>query len=194
MFLLSTGATIAIVVVALIAVLVIAVIAKYNSLVKARNKVRNSWSQIDVQLKRRFDMIPNLVETVKGYAKHEEGIFMEFAKARGLYAQSSQAKSVEGMANADKGLSGAISRLLLVQEKYPELKANANFQTLMSDLKTSEDKIAYTRQFYNDTAQKYNDAVEMFPGNIIAGMFHFEKAEYFEVTDEAQKEAPKVSF
>lgn len=192
--LMSTGAIVGIIIAVLVVILVIAIISCYNSLVQLRNKVKNAWSQIDVQLKRRFDMIPNLVETVKGYAKHEESIFGEFAKARGLYAQASKDGDVNGMAEANKGLSGALSRLLVVQEQYPELKANSNFQTLMNDLKETEDKISYTRQFYNDVVLKYNNKVEMFPGNIVAKMFNFKVAAFFEVTSEEQREAPKVKF
>ena len=188
------GTVIAIVVVLVVVVIVALVISCYNKLVQLRNKVKNAWSQIDVQLKRRFDMIPNLVETVKGYASHEESIFGEFARARGLYAQASKDGSVEGMAEANKGLSGVLSRLLVVQEQYPELKANSNFQTLMSELTETEDKISYTRQFYNDVALKYNNQVEMFPGNIVASIFKFEVAEYFNVTDEEERKAPKVKF
>lgn len=194
MFLSLTGTIVTIAIVLLVVILIVAVISCYNKLVQLRNKVKNAWSQIDVQLKRRFDMIPNLVETVKGYASHEESIFGEFAKARGLYAQASQSGSVEGMAEANKGLSGALSRLLIVQEKYPELKANSNFQTLMNELTETEDKISYTRQFYNDVVLKYNNKVEMFPGNIIASMFNFKVAEFFNVTDEAERKAPQVKF
>ena len=178
----------------LVVVLVIAMISGYNKLVVARNKVKNAWSQIDVQLKRRFDLIPNLVETVKGYAKHEEAIYGEFARARGLYQSASQKGDVKGMAEAEKGLSGALSRLLVVTEQYPQLQANENFKTLMNDLKDTENKISYTRQFYNDTAMGYNNMVERFPGLIIARFFGFQPAEYFNVTDEAQREAPKVQF
>ena len=194
MFLSLAGTIVTVAIVLLVVILIVAVISCYNKLVQLRNKVKNAWSQIDVQLKRRFDMIPNLVETVKGYASHEESIFGEFAKARGLYAQASQSGSVEGMAEANKGLSGALSRLLMVQEKYPELKANSNFQTLMNELTETEDKISYTRQFYNDVVLKYNNKVEMFPGNIIASMFNFKIAEYFNVTDEAERKAPQVKF
>ena len=190
----GTGIIVLIVVVALVVLLIFWVIGVYNKLVGLRNKVRNSWSQVDVQLKRRFDLIPNLVETVKGYAKHEESIFGEFARARGLYAQASKSGDVAKAAEAEKGLAGALSRLLVVQERYPELKANDNFKDMMNQLKDTENKIAYSRQFYNDTALKYNDKVEMFPGNIIAGMFNFKIADFFEVTDETQREAVRVQF
>ena len=163
-------------------------------MVVERNKVKNAWSQIDVQLKRRFDLIPNLVETVKGYAKHEEAIYGEFARARGLYQSASQKGDVKGMAEAERGLSGALSRLLVVTEQYPQLQANEDFKSLMNDLKDTENKISYTRQFYNDTVMNYNNMVERFPGLIIARFFGFKPADFFAVTDEAQREAPKVQF
>lgn len=192
LFLIEIGGWITIIVVVLIIVLFVSfLISQYNSLVNHRNRVRNGWSQIDVHLKRRFDLIPNLLETVKGYAKHEADIFGEFAKARGLYAQAS---TPQAAANAEQGLSGALSRLLMVQERYPELQANENFKKLMSELSDTEDKIAYTRQFYNDSVLKYNNKVELFPSNLVAHMFKFEKAQFFEVNDVAQREAPKVSF
>ncbi len=195
MFLEIGGGTIALIIIlAIIVVLAVAIIGVYNKLVVGRNKVKNSWSQIDVQLKRRFDMIPNLVETVKGYAAHEESIFGEFAKARGLYAQSQQSGSVAQAAEAEKGISGALSRLLVVQEQYPELKANENFRDLMAQLKDTEDKIAYGRQFYNDTALKFNNMREVFPTVIIANLFNFKSADFFEVTEAAEREAVKVKF
>lgn len=178
----------------LVIILVISTISCYNKFVEVRNKVKNAWSQIDVQLKRRFDMIPNLVETVKGYANHEESIFGEFAKARGLYAQSSEKGDVKGMVEASKGLSGALSRLLVVSEQYPELKANENFKSLMESLKETEDKISYTRQFYNDTALVYNTKIQKFPGLIIARLFNFKEAEFFNVESEEERKAPKVQF
>ncbi|MDD2258692.1 MAG: LemA family protein [Bacilli bacterium] len=192
LFLMPVGGWIAIGAVLLVVIIFISfLISQYNSLVINRNRVRNGWSQIDVHLKRRFDLIPNLLETVKGYVKHEAEIFGEFAKARNLYAQ---ANNPQTLANAEKELSGALSRLLMVQERYPDLQANDNFKMLMSELSDTEDKIAYTRQFYNDSVLKYNNKVELFPSNIIAGWFKFEKAEFFEVVEESQREAPKVSF
>ncbi|OHE35216.1 MAG: hypothetical protein A2013_01150, partial [Tenericutes bacterium GWE2_38_8] len=168
---LSTGAITLIIVVVVLVLVVGFLVKNYNTLVVLRNKVRNSFSQIDVQLKRRFDMIPNLVETVKGYAKHEESIFGEFARARGLYAQASKSGNVQEMANADHGFTAALSRLMVVSEQYPELKANINFIELMEQLKDTENKIAFSRQFYNDTVMKYNNTIELFPSNIVAGMF-----------------------
>src|SRR5690554_363006 len=194
MFLLSTGAIIGIVTAVVVVLLIFWLIGVYNKLVELRNKVRNGWSQIDVQLKRRFDLIPNLAETVKGYASMEKEIFDQFAKARGLYAQASQTGNVEQAAEANATLGGTLSRLLMVQERYPELKANTNFQDMMRQLKDTEDKISFTRQFYNDTVLAYNNKIEVFPNNIVASMFKFEAAQFFEVKDEAQREAPRVKF
>ena len=181
------------VVLVLVIALVAWIISVYNKLVKSRNKVKNSWSQIDVQLKRRFDLIPNLAETVKGYAKHESGIFEEFAKARNVYSQASQSGNVAGMSEANNMLTGALSRLIAVSEAYPELKANANFTSMMQELSNTEDKIAYTRQFYNDVVMTYNNLREVFPGSIVANMFGFKEAELFKA-DEASRENVKVQF
>ncbi len=194
MFLSIVGTVIGIVALILLVVVIGFVISVYNQLVVLRNRVKNSWAQIDVQLKRRFDLIPNLVETVKGYAAHEKEIFQEFAKARGLYAHAAQSGSVAEAGLAEQGISGALSRLLAVQERYPELQANENFKDLMAQLKETEDKISFGRQFYNDTALKFNNKIELFPSNIVANIFKFNAAEYFTVKDEKQREAVKVSF
>ncbi|HAQ55932.1 MAG TPA: hypothetical protein DCR44_00770 [Acholeplasmatales bacterium] len=195
MFLAITAGTITLIVVlVVVAAIVFWVIGAYNTLVALRNKVKNAWSQIDVQLKRRFDLIPNLVETVKGYATHEKDIWEQFGKARGLYQQSAQTGDVAKAAEAEKGLVGALSRLMVVSEAYPELKANENFKEMMAQLKDTEDKIMFNRQFYNDTAMKFNVKVEMFPGNIVAKLFKFEVAKYFEVSEEAERQAVKVKF
>lgn len=188
------GTVIAIVVVLLVVVVVALVISCYNKLVQLRNKVKNAWSQIDVQLKRRFDLLPNLAETVKGYASHEKEIWDAFAEARGSYTRATQSDSVEAAAQANQSLGQALSRLLIVQEQYPELKANSNFQSMMAELRETEDKIQYARQFYNDIVLKYNNKVEMFPSNIVAKMFNFKVAEFFEVTNADQKEAPQIKF
>lgn len=190
----GVGSYIGIGLIVVFVLILIFVVKNYNKLVVLRNNVRNSWSQIDVQLKRRFDMIPNLVETVKGYAAHEDGIFGEFARARGLYAQASQSGDIAQTAEAAKGISGALGRLLMVQEQYPELKANENFKDLMLQLKDTEDKISFGRQFYNDTALKLNNKIELFPSNVIAGMFSFKAATYFEVDDKSERQAVKVKF
>lgn len=192
---LSLGGIIAGVVIALVViVLVVAFVKAYNKLVELRNKVKNGWSQIDVQLKRRFDLLPNLAETVKGYASHEKEIWDAFAEARGSYTRATQSDSVEAAAQANQSLGQALSRLLIVQEQYPELKANSNFQSMMAELRETEDKIQYARQFYNDVVLKYNNKVEMFPSNIVAKMFNFKVAEFFEVANADQKEAPQIKF
>ena len=197
--LMSTGGIVAIVVVAIVVLLIIALVAwiisSYNKLVKSRNKVDNSWAQIDVQLKRRFDLIPNLVETVKGYTKHEGDILGRFADARKMYDDARQSGSVKSLAEADANLSKALNVAInAVHEQYPELKANVQYQQLMNDLKDCESKIAYNRQFYNDTVLSYTNLKQMFPTTIIASMFHFENKEYFTVEEKEQREAPKVSF
>jgi LemA protein len=194
MLFLSTAGTIGIIIGVLAVILIIVIINMYNKLVLLRNRVKNGWSQIDVQLKRRFDMIPNLVETVKGYAAHEDKIFSEFGRARGLYAQSAKTGDVAQAAEAEKGVAGALSRLLMVQEAYPELKANENFKELMAQLKDTEDKISFNRQFYNDTALGLNNMIEMFPSNIVAKMFKFIPAKFFEVAEEAERQGVKVKF
>ncbi|HBP26105.1 MAG TPA: hypothetical protein DD618_04060 [Acholeplasmatales bacterium] len=193
-FLVTTGGIIGIVIAVIVVLLIFVVIGIYNNLVQLRNRTRNGWSQIDVQLKRRFDLIPNLAETVKGYASLEKGIFEEFAKARGLYAQGQQSGNVEQMAQANATLGGTLSRLLMVTEQYPELKANVSFQDMMAQLKDTEDKISFSRQFYNDTVLAYNNKIELFPSNIIANLFGFKAAQFFQVVEEAQREAPKVKF
>ena len=166
------------------------VMATYNKLIKGRNKVEGEWAQIDVQLKRRADLIPNLVETVKGYAAHEKETLDAVISAR---SKAIGANTTEEKIEANKELTSAISRLLVVAENYPELKANTNFLDLQSSLKETEDKIAYARQFYNDAAKSFKNAVEMFPSNIIAGMFGFKALPFFEVT-EADRETPEVKF
>lgn len=194
MFLINAGGIIGIITLVLLVAGIGLIINVYNQLVVLRNKVRNSWAQIDVQLKRRFDLIPNLVETVKGYATHEKEIFQEFAKARGLYAQAAKTGSVAEASLAEKGISGALSRLLAVQERYPELQANDNFKELMSQLEETEDKISFGRQFYNDVALKLNNKIELFPSNIVANLFGFKAAEYFTVSEASEREAVKVKF
>jgi LemA protein len=180
----------------LIVVLVIAVfggffVGMYNSLVRLRNRVKNAWSQIDVQLKRRHDLIPNLVETAKGYMKHEretlEGITQARSKAMG-------AGSVGEKSTAERDLSGAMSKFFLVVENYPDLKANQNFLALQEELTSTENKIAFARQSYNDQVLFFNNKIQVFPSNIVAGMFNFKSEEFFEVEEKAQKEVPKVSF
>lgn len=173
-----------------VVILVIWIIAIFNSLVVLRNRIKNAWAQIDVQLKRRFDLIPNLVETVKGYAKHEKETFKMVTEARNMM---SKAKTIGKKAEADNLLSGALKSLFAVAEAYPQLKANENFMMLQEELSGTENKIAYSRQFYNDTVLRYNNKIQMFPSNIIAGMFNFKENEFFE-TVEGEKKPVKVNF
>lgn len=175
---------------AIVLILVIWFFATYNKLISLRNKKDDQWSQIEVQLKRRADLIPNVVETVKGYAKHEKGTFEEVIKARNTYVS---AKTPEEEMKASGAVTEALSKLFALSENYPDLKANQNFLSLQNDLKDTEDKISYARQFYNDSVLTYNNKVEMVPSNIVANMTGFKKASFFE-TDEKDKEAPKVSF
>ena len=162
----------------------------YNGLVKLRNMVKDQWSQIDVLLKRRADLIPNLVETVKGYAKHESGTLEAVIAARNK-AVSATTPSDEMKANGE--LTQALSRLFALTEAYPDLKANTNFTDLQNNLKETEDKISYARQFYNDAVLSYKNKLEMFPSNIVASMFNFKPEQFFEAT-EAEKEVPQVKF
>ena len=179
-----------IVIIVVLVLLVLYVISTYNKLVNSKNKVENQFSQVDIQLKRRADLIPNLVETVKGYTKHEEGTFTKVVEARN---KALSANSINEKIEANNELSIALSKLLMLSESYPDLKANENFLSLQNDLKETEDKITYSRQFYNDSAMDFNNVVEMFPSNIIASMFKFKKFEYFKI-DEKEKETPKVKF
>ncbi len=167
----------------------------YNGLVKLRNEVKNAWAQIDVQLKRRYDLIPNLVETVKGYKDFERETLEAVTKARNIAMQASSA----GAGAAERGkaegeLSGALARLMVVVEQYPDLKANQNFLALQEELTSTENKISFSRQYYNDSVLRYNNQTQVFPSNIIAGMFGFKGSEFFQVTAEAERQAPKVSF
>ena len=179
-----------IVVLIVIAILAIAVIVLYNNLIQLHNRVDNAWSQIDVQLQRRLDLIPNLVETVKGYASHERGTFEAVTQARNAVMT---APTPEAKMEADNVLTGTLKSLFAVAEAYPDLKANTNFQQLQAELTNTEDKISYMRQSYNDTVLNYNNAIQTFPGNIIAGMFHFTKRDGFDA-NAAAAGAPVVSF
>jgi len=167
--------------------------ANYNGLVRLRNQVKNAWAQIDVQLKRRYDLIPNLVETVKGYMKHERETLEAVTKARNIAQQASSAGAGE-RAKAEGELSSALSRLLAVVERYPDLKANQNFLALQEELTSTENKISFSRQFYNDSVLKFNNKTHMFPSNVVANMFGFKAGEFFEVTLAAEREPVKVSF
>lgn len=174
-----------------VVLLILFIIGIYNGLVMARQKVRNAWSQIDVQLQRRFDLIPNFVETVKGYMKHEESTFTKIAELRTSWAN---AKTVGEKAELDNELSGTLKTIMAVSESYPELKANTNFLKLQEELQNTENKLSFSRQFYNDSATMYNTKLEVIPSNIVASVFHFEPAELFKVdSDEARKNV-KVDF
>ncbi len=192
--LMGIGGIIALVVVGVVLLLAVALIGWYikiyNKLVKGRNKVKNSWAQIDVQLKKRFDLIPNMVETVKGYAGHEKDIFEKFAEARKLYSAGAKDGSVSQMAEASSQLSKLVA---LTVEKYPELKADTHFTQLNNTLKSTEDAIAFSRQFYNDVVLSYNNLREVFPSSIVANARGFKEAELFKVDEEA-KDAPKIKF
>ncbi len=171
-------------IIVVLAILALFVISNYNGLVQARNKVRDQFSQIDVQLKKRADLIPNLVETVKGYAKHEEGTLENVIKARNTYLT---ADSVDAKVEASSEMSSAISKLFALAESYPDLKANTNFLDLQNQLKEIEDKIGYARQFYNDAVLMYNNKTEMFPSSIIASLFNFKTEKFFEASEEDRK-------
>ena len=175
----------------IIAVLVIFVISMYNSLVRLRQKVKNSWSQIDVQLQRRFDLIPNLVETVKGYMSHENDVLTKVAELRTSWAN---AGTIAEKANLDNQLSGALKTIMAVSENYPELKANQNFSELQQELQNTENKISFSRQFYNDSVTMYNTKLEVFPSNIIANMFGFKSKELFAAESEEARKNVKVNF
>ena len=163
----------------------------YNSFIRLRTQMNNAWAQIDVQMKRRFDLVPNLVETVKGYAKHEKSIMVEVTKARA--AISKAGSNVGKRMAAENMLTGALKSLFAVSENYPNLKANQNFLMLQEELSGIESKIAYARQFYNDAVMKWNQKVEMFPSNIVAGIFKFGQKEHLQIEAEAKK-AVKVKF
>ncbi|HWQ22531.1 MAG TPA: LemA family protein [Gaiellaceae bacterium] len=180
-----------IVLLALVLALFVLLVALYNRLVRLRNRVDNAWAQIEVQLKRRWDLIPNLVETVKGYAAHERGVFDEVTEAR---AAAQQARTPAETAQAEGVLGAALGRLFAVAEAYPELQADENFRQLQSQLEETENRVAVSRQVYNDTVLTYNNAIQTFPGVVFAGPFGFAAREFFEVEEAAQREAPVVDF
>ena len=179
------------IILAIVVIIVIAIISMYNGLVSARVKVDNAWSQIDVQLQRRFDLIPNFVETVKGYTSHESETFEKIAQLRTSWAN---AGTVAEKAELDNQLSGALKTIMAVSENYPELKANQNFSELSEELRNTENKISFSRQFYNDTVTMYNEKLVLFPSNIIANIFNFKPRDLFKTdSDEARKNV-KVDF
>ena len=182
--------TIAIIIIAMLLLIIFYFIGVYNKLVNGRNKVKDQFSQIDVQLKRRVDLIPNLVETVKGYAKHENNTLKEVIEARN---KLNSATGINEEIDANNQLTGALNRLFALSEAYPDLKANENFISLQNDLKDTEDKISYARQFYNDTVMVYNNKVSMVPSNIIASLFKFNKEAFFEA-NETERQNVQVKF
>ncbi len=196
------GLIIAIVVLVVLLGLVGFVIGVYNKLVTMRNRYKNAYAQIDVQLKRRYDLIPNLVEIAKGYIKHERETLENVTKARNIAYTASQAAAanpgdsgaMKNLVSAESGLAGTLSRLMMVSEQYPDLKANQNMMQLTEELTSTENKISFARQAYNDSVMVYNTDREVFPSNLIAGMFNFAAAELFVVDKPEQKDAPKVSF
>ncbi len=183
-------------------ILLLWIVGLYNGLVGSRNKYKNGFAQIDVQLKRRYDLIPNLVETAKGYMKHESGTLEAVIAARNaantargtVAANPGDAQAVQGLNSAEAGLSQVMTRFMMLQEAYPDLKANANMMQLSEELASTENRIAFARQAYNDNVMDYNNRREMFPSSIVAGMFNFTAAQMFEVKNEAEREAVKVSF
>lgn len=175
----------------IIVVLLLLIASSYNSLVGLRQKVKNAWSQIDVQLQRRFDLIPNLVESVKGYMNHESDVLAKVTELRSSWAN---AKTVSEKAELDNQLSNTLKTIMAVSESYPDLKANQNFLDLQASLNNTEDKISYSRQFYNDTVTSYNTKIEQFPSNIIASMFHFTTETLFEVDNSEARKNVKVDF
>jgi len=181
------------IIIGIVVLLLLIFMGTYNSLVRLRNQVRNAWAQIDVQLKRRHDLIPNLMETVKGYMKHERETLESVTNARNL-AQGAIGKGVGAQSKAEAELSGALGRLLVVVENYPDLKASQNFLALQEELTSTENKISFSRQFYNDSVLGYNNKTQVFPSNVVANVTGFKASEFFEVELAAEREAPKVSF
>jgi len=167
------------------------VVSLYNGLVQLRQQVKNAWSQIDVQLKRRYDLIPNLVETAKGYLKHERETLEAVVKARQM---AIDATNIKDQIAAENMLTSTLRSLFAVSENYPDLKANQNMLALQEELASTENKIGFSRQFYNDQVMAYNTSCQMFPNSIIAGMFNFQQEEFFEIDESAERETPKVSF
>ncbi len=181
------------IVLGLVFIFLLVFIGIFNGLVRLRNQVKNAWAQIDVQLKRRHDLIPNLVETVRGYMKFERETLEAVIKARNI-AQGAVNAGAADRAKAEGELSGALSRLLAVVERYPDLKANQNFLALQEELTSTENKISFSRQYYNDSVLRYNNQTQMFPSNMVASMTGFRSEQFFEVKTAEEREAPKVSF
>ncbi|MCX6355165.1 MAG: LemA family protein [Candidatus Aureabacteria bacterium] len=175
----------------IVAIVVLYIVVAYNGLVRLRNRIENAWSQIDVQLKRRYDLIPNLIETVKGYAAHERQVFQNVTEAR---ANAINASTVKDQGQAENMLTGTLKSLFAVAENYPQLKANENFMMLQEELAGTEGKIAYARQFYNDAVMLYSTKRQVFPSSVIAQWFKFPEKEYFEIEETAAREPVKVKF
>jgi LemA protein len=173
------------------ALLLLLLMYMYNHLVRLRNRTQNAWAQVDVQLRRRYDLIPNLVEAVKGYAAHEKSTFEDVTQAR---TAAQQAQGVQQQAQAENVLTAALGRLFAVAEQYPQLRATENFQQLQASLQDTEQKIAVSRQVYNDTVLTYNNAIQTVPTNVVAGAFHFKPRDFFEVEEPAARAAPQVTF
>jgi len=179
------------VVVGFVVLMILSFISTYNGLVRLRNALREAWAQIDVQLKRRYDLIPNLVETVRGYMGHERATLENVTKAR---AAAAGAGSIPERAQAESGLTAALGRLFAVAEAYPDLKANQNFLALQEELASTENRIGFARQYYNDAVMQFNNKIQMFPSSVVAGLFSFRPSEFFELQAPAEREAPKVKF
>jgi LemA protein len=179
------------VIIVVVVLIILWLVASYNSLIRLRNRTKEAWSDIDVQLKRRYNLIPNLVNTVKGYAAHEKGVFERVTEAR---TRAMGTTTPHAKAEAEKGLAGALKTLFAVAENYPQLRASENFQKLQDELTDTEDKVQAARRFYNGNVRDFNTRQEVFPINIVAGMFGFEKAEFFELKGEEARSVPKVAF
>ena len=198
----STGAIVAIICGGVGLLLIFWIVSMYNGLITLKNRVKNAWAQIDVQLQRRYDLIPNLVETAKGYMKHESETLEAVTQARNMAHSAAQAMgadptnaaNMKAFAGAEAGLAGVLGRLMAVAEAYPDLKANQNMMQVQEELTTTENKVAFSRQAYNDSVMHFNNGREQFPSNIIAGMFNFQEAAMWEVESEEAKAAPKVDF
>jgi LemA protein len=188
----TTGTIALIVIVGLLVVFALWAVSIYNGLIRLRNLVQEAWRQIDVELQRRHDLIPNLVETVKGYAEHEKGTFEEVTRARNMAV--APGSSVAEQAQQENVLTQALGRLFAVAEAYPDLKANQNFQQLQQELTNTEDRVAAGRRFYNANVRELNTKIEVFPSNLVAGMFAFKRADYFETEDPAARQTPTVQF
>lgn len=179
------------IVILIILAIILAIFMMYNSLIRLKQRVKNAWSQIDVQLQRRFDLIPNLVETVKGYMQHEEGVLTKVTELRSSWTN---ATTVGEKANLSNELSNTLKSIMAISENYPDLKASQNFSELQEELQNTENKISFSRQFYNDTVTRYNTQIQVIPYNLIAGMLHFTEEELFKVDNEEAKKNVKVSF